>query len=614
MPEIKPNDHKKTILRLILFLKPHKIQLGMVLLFAILNVITWLLCPKIMGKAITKIYEGLMGKFIAYQTHQRIPTLDFHYIGKIVLLLIILYSISVVSSYILQFIGTKIAQKTVCEIRQAINDKLTSLALRYFDSHPHGDIMSRVTNDVDNISNSLQQSLTQVFPSICAIIVTLIMMLSISPILTLITLATLLITFIMSAMIIKKSQKYFIAQQHELGHLNGHIEEMLTGHKIVKAFQYEKKSIEVFETINSQLYQESWRAQFSAGIFYPLVSIINYIGFILICIIGGIYTIKNKITIGDLQAFIQYSQQFILPILQIANMASFLQSMLASAGRVFEILDETEQTPDREFAKVIAFPKGEVRFHNVQFGYEADSILMKNLNIDVKPGQTIAVVGPTGAGKTTLVNLLMRFYEINSGTISIDGVNIREMKRSDLRKIFGMVLQDTWLFNGTIKENIAYSKVGATDTEVIQAAKAAYADHFIRALPEGYLTIINEEASNISQGEKQLLTIARAILANPAILILDEATSNVDTRTEVSIQKAMKELMKGRTSFIIAHRLSTIREADLIFVMKHGDIVEMGNHQELLVKNGLYADLYNSQFTELKVLTKNRCNHGRNFE
>jgi ATP-binding cassette subfamily B protein len=423
------------------------------------------------------------------------------------------------------------------------------------------------------------------------------MMLTISLWLTLITLIVLPLSFLATANIAKLSQKYFAAQQKELGALNGHVEEMYTGHKIVKAFGHEKESVDQFNEINGRYYSAAWKAQFVSGVIFPMMNFINNIGYVLVCVVGGIMAAKKALKIGDIQAFIQYSRQFTMPIAQTASIANVLQSTIASAERVFEILDEVEEIPDNVFAKKIKSPKGEVKFENVRFGYKEGVILMEDMNIDVKQGQTIAIVGPTGAGKTTLVNLLMRFYEINAGKITVDDIDIRELTRGDLRTMFGMVLQDTWLFNGTIMENIAYGRENAREEDVINAAKAAHADHFIRALPEGYNTVLNEEASNISQGEKQLLTIARAILSDPSILILDEATSSVDTRTEVFIQKAMKVLMEGRTSFVIAHRLSTIRDAELILVMNNGSIIEMGNHKELLNKKGFYADLYNSQFT-----------------
>ncbi|HBE80233.1 MAG TPA: ABC transporter [Firmicutes bacterium] len=596
-PVEKAKNVKGTVKRMLVYLQPHTTQLTIVFLFAILSTIFSVLGPKILGKATTRLLNGIIGKLVAYQSHQPVPSIDFKYIGTIMLILIGLYIFSSIFTYIQQYVMAGVAQKTVFDMRRDVNDKLARLPLKYFDARSHGEIMSRVTNDIDNISTTLQQSLTQLITSLCTIIGVIIMMLTISPMLTLIALVTLPISFGVTAFIAKSSQKNFSAQQKELGDLNGHVEEMFTGHKIVKAFRHETKSIQQFSEINDRLYSAGWRAQFVSGVIFPLMQFVTNIGYVLICIVGGIYVIKKKIELGDVQAFIQYSQQFSQPIVQTANIANILQSTIASAERVFEILDEPEEIPERIDAQRIESPRGEVKFQHVKFGYKEGVTLIEDMNLEVKPGQTIAIVGPTGAGKTTLVNLLMRFYEINEGKITVDGVDIRDLRRGQLRTMFGMVLQDTWLFNGTIKENIAYGREGATDEEIIRAAKAAHADHFIRALPQGYNTVLNEEASNISQGEKQLLTIARAILADPAILILDEATSSVDTRTEVYIQKAMKELMKDRTSFVIAHRLSTIRDAELILVMKNGTIIEMGNHQELMAKGGFYADLYNSQFT-----------------
>ncbi|GFR36060.1 hypothetical protein TCEA9_18720 [Thermobrachium celere] len=521
---------------------------------------------------------------------------DFKYIGKIALILIALYIISALFSLTMGLVMSGVAQKTVRDLRREVDEKLARLPLKYFDTHLHGDILSRITNDVDTIATTLQQSLTQMITSVITIIGYIIMMLTISPTLTLIVLATMPLYIVSTMFIAKKSQKYFAMQQKELGDLSGHVEEMYTGHKIVKAFGREKDSIEHFEAINIRLRDASWRAQFISGIMFPLMNFISNLGYVGISIVGGIWITKSRLGIGDIIAFIQYSRSFTMPIVQTANIANVIQSTIACAERVFQILDEEEEIPDSKDAVVIEEPKGEVKFENVSFRYKEDVPLIEDLNLEVKPGHTIAIVGPTGAGKTTLVNLLMRFYEINSGRITIDGVDIRDIKRSELRKMFGMVLQDTWLFNGTIKDNIAYGKEGATMEEIVRAAKAAHADHFIRTLPHGYDTVINEEATNISQGQKQLLTIARAILHDPKILILDEATSSVDTRTEVLIQKAMANLMKGRTSFVIAHRLSTIRDAELIIVMNKGRIIEMGNHKELLAKGGFYADLYNSQF------------------
>lgn len=593
MPVEKAKDFKGTLKRLIRYLAPRKILLLAVVAVAILSTVFNIFSPKIMGKATTKLFEGLMMKM----RHVPGAKIDFQYIWQILMILIALYLLSSIFSYIQQYIMAGVAQKTAYDMRKDVSDKLSRLPLKFFDSRTHGEILSRVTNDMDNVSNTLQQSLTQLITSIVTLLGVVIMMLTISLWLTLITIITLPLSFIITKVIAKRSQKYFAAQQKLLGELSGHVEEMYTGHKIVKAFGREDESITQFNGINEKLNESAWKAQFVSGIIMPLLSFVNNIGYVLICVVGGIFVTKKMIEIGDIQAFIQYSRQFTMPIIQTANIANILQSTVASAERIFELLDEKEELPDRQDAIVIANPRGEVQFKNVKFGYKEDAPLIENMNIDVKQGQTIAIVGPTGAGKTTLVNLLMRFYEIDNGKITVDDVDIRDMKRGALRSIFGMVLQDTWLFNGTIRDNIAYGRESATEDEIIRAAKAAHADHFIRTLPDGYYTILNEEASNISQGQKQLLTIARAILADPAILILDEATSSVDTRTEVYIQKAMIELMKGRTSFVIAHRLSTIRDANLILVMNNGSVIEKGSHIELLAKGGFYADLYNSQFT-----------------
>ncbi|QIZ08792.1 ABC transporter ATP-binding protein [Priestia megaterium] len=593
MPVQKAKNFKGTLNRLISYLKPYKLQLLSVLITAIISTIFAIVSPKIMGKATTKLFEGLMMKL------RGVPgaKIDFEYIGQIIILLIGLYILSAIFAYLQQYIMAGVAQKTVYNLRKEVEEKLNRLPLKYFDSRTHGEILSRAVNDVDNISTTLQQSLTQLITSVVTIIGVIIMMLSISPLMTLIVIVTLPLSGVAIAKIAKKSQLYFKGQQKSLGELNGHVEEMYTGHKIVKVFGHEQKSIDKFEGINETLYQSAWKAQFVSGMIMPLMSFINNIGYVLVSVVGGILVTKKAIEIGDIQAFIQYARQFSQPIAQTASIANVIQSTIASAERVFEILDETEEVPEAVHAKVISAPEGKVTFEHVTFGYEENEILIEDMQIDVKSGQTVAIVGPTGAGKTTLINLLMRFYEINSGRILIDGIDTRDLKREHLRSLFGMVLQDTWLFNSTIFDNIAYGREGATKEEVVAAARAANADHFIRTLPDGYDTILNEEASNISQGQKQLLTIARAILANPAILILDEATSSVDTRTEVQIQKAMNHLMKGRTSFVIAHRLSTIRDADLILVMNNGSVIEKGNHVELLEKGGFYADLYNSQFT-----------------
>ncbi|BFH71485.1 hypothetical protein J27TS7_43930 [Paenibacillus dendritiformis] len=587
MPMEKAKDFKGTLKRLVGYLKPRKYQLIAVLAMAILSTVFTILGPKIMGEATTSLFESLMGR----------TAIDFAFIWNILLKLMGLYVVSALFSYFQQFLMAGVAQNIVYEMRKQVNDKLNRLPLKYFDARTHGEILSRVTNDVDNISSTLQQSLTQLITSIVTLVGVVVMMLTISPLMTLICLLTLPLSFVVTIVIAKRSQKHFKGQQTSLGELNGHVEEMYTGHKIIKAFGREEKSVAAFDGINEKLYESGFRAQFISGLIMPLMNFIGNIGYVLICVVGGVLVTQRSIQIGDIQAFIQYARQFTQPIAQTANIANIIQSTVASAERVFEVLDEAEEVPEASPAKTIAHPAGQVRFNHVRFGYKEDAVLIDDMNIDVKPGQMVAIVGPTGAGKTTLINLLMRFYEINDGAITIDGVNITAMERGNLRSLFGMVLQDTWLFNGTIRDNIAYGRLGATEEEIVQAAQAAHADHFIRTLPDGYDTVLNEEASNISQGQKQLLTIARAILADPAILILDEATSSVDTRTELYIQKAMQELMKNRTSFVIAHRLSTIRDADLILVMNQGSVIEQGTHEELLQQGGFYADLYNSQFT-----------------
>ncbi|NGM82209.1 ABC transporter ATP-binding protein [Paenibacillus sp. 7124] len=597
MPPEKAKDFKGTLRRLTRYLRPKRLKLVVVLITAILSTVFSILSPKIMGKATTKLFEGVVDKF------KGVPgaAIDFGYINEILLILAGLYVLSALFGYIQQYIMAGVAQSVVFDMREEINSKLERLPLKYFDSRTHGEILSRATNDVDNISTTLQQSLTQLITSVITIIGVIIMMLTISPWLTLITIITLPLSFVAIMGITKRSQTYFVGQQKSLGQLNGHVEEMYTGHRIVKAFGRERESLKDFDKINEQLYDSGWRAQFMSGMIMPLMMFIGNLGYVLVCVVGGIFVTRKMIEVGDIQAFIQYSRQFTMPITQTANIANIIQSTVASAERVFELLDEEEEIPESAAAlagRTVHPEEGAVEFRHVKFGYKEDAILIEDMNIRVKPGQTIAIVGPTGAGKTTLINLLMRFYELSGGQILIDGVDITDMKRSELRGKFGMVLQDTWLFNGTIRDNIAYGREGATEADIVRAAKAAHADHFIRTLPMGYNTVLNEEASNISQGQKQLLTIARAILADPAILILDEATSSVDTRTEVQIQTAMNTLMQGRTSFVIAHRLSTIRDADLILVMNHGTVIEQGSHEQLLKQGGFYADLYNSQFSE----------------
>lgn len=588
MPPQKAKDFKGTLRRLLAYLKPHRTKLIIVVLMAVLSTLFSIISPKLMGNATTEIYEGIVGDGV-----------NFDAILRIVLILLGLYVLSSLFSYVQQFVMAGVAQKTVYELRNEVNNKLAKLPLSFFDSRAHGEILSRTVNDVDNISNTLQQSLTQLITSIVTLLGVIIMMLTISPLLTVILLVTLPLSFFVVKAVASRSQGYFKSQQAELGKLNGHVEEMYTGHKIVKAFGHEGKSVAAFDEINDRLYHSGRKAQFITGIMMPLMGFIGNIGYVLISVVGGILVTRQAIKIGDIQAFIQYARQFSQPLTQTANIANIIQSTIASAERVFELLDEKEEAEERSGgeAAVITSPKGNVQFQHVKFGYKEDTTLITDMNIDVLQGQMVAIVGPTGAGKTTLVNLLMRFYEIGEGSIKIDGVNITDLRRGDLRKLFGMVLQDTWLFNGTIRDNIAYGREGASEAEIIEAAQAAHADHFIRTLPDGYDTVLNEEASNISQGQKQLLTIARAILADPAILILDEATSSVDTRTEAQIQKAMGKLMEGRTSFVIAHRLSTIKDADTILVMNHGDVIEKGSHDELLAAGGFYADLYNSQFS-----------------
>lgn len=597
IPGEKPKDFKGTIKRLAAYLKPHALKLVIVLTIAILSNLFTILSPKVMGLAISRLFEDSMMIIRGVPGAQ----VDFSYLLRILAILGVLYAASAGFNYLQRYIMAGVSQQTVYALRRDVSEKLSRLPLKFFDSHSHGEVLSRVTNDVENISATLQQSITQIITAAVTLVGVVIMMLTISPVMTLIAMTTLPLYLLVTKPIIKRSQKYFMAQQRTLGELNGHVEEMYTGHTIVRAFGRENDSIKTFEKINERLYHAGSRAQFISGIIMPLTGFINNIGYVLVCVVGAIFVTRQRMRVGDVQAFIQYARQFTQPIVQTANISNILQSTVASAERVFEILDEEEEVPDPSAPKVLTQPRGDVVFRNVRFSYQPDVPLIENMNIDVKQGQTVAIVGPTGAGKTTLVNLLMRFYDVNGGSITIDGIDIREFRRGDLRSLFGMVLQDTWLFNGTIRDNIAYGKPGATEEEIVQAAKAAQAHYFIRTLPDGYDTVINEEASNLSQGQKQLLTIARTFLADPAILILDEATSSVDTRTEVLIQQAMAELMVGRTSFVIAHRLSTIYNADIILVMSKGRIIEMGTHHELLAQGGFYAELYNSQFASRSI-------------
>lgn len=586
LPGEKPKDFKGTLRRLLSYLKPYRMQLLVVLIAAVLSTLFSIVAPRIMGMATDELFNSVTGG----------TAINFRYIVDLLMILGGLYLFSSLFAYFQQYFMSGVAQNTVYEMRKDVKSKLSRLPLRYYDQQSHGEVLSRVTNDVDNISNTLQQSLTQLITSIVTLVGVIVMMLTISPLLTLITILTIPLSLLVTIVVAKRSQKHFAGQQASLGDLNGHVEEMYTGHRVVKAFGREKQSLAQFDELNEKLYESGWKAQYISGTIMPLMSFISNIGYVLICVVGGIMVTRGTVGIGGVQAFIQYARQFSQPITQLANISNIIQSTIASAERVFEIMDEQEE--EDQATTTIARPvRGDVTFEHVAFGYKKDELLIEDMNIEVRAGQTVAIVGPTGAGKTTLINLLMRFYELNNGQITIDGQNIRELSRAELHSLFGMVLQDTWLFGGSIRDNIAYGREDATEEEIIRASEAARADHFIRTLPDGYDTVLNEEASNISQGQKQLLTIARAILADPAILILDEATSSVDTRTEVLIQQAMNTLMEGRTNFVIAHRLSTIREADLILVMNHGKVIETGTHIELLEQEGFYADLYNSQFT-----------------
>ncbi|WP_430348295.1 ABC transporter ATP-binding protein [Thermoanaerobacterium thermosaccharolyticum] len=591
----KANDFKGTMKKLMSYLGVYKISVLFVIIFAAGSAALSIAGPKILSKAITKLYEGVMAKISGT------GNIDFNYIGKIILILIGLYLLSSGFGYIQGWIMTNVAMKVTYKFRKDIMEKINRMPLKYFDGTNHGEILSRITNDVDTISQTLNQSMTQIITSVTTVIGALVMMLTISVSMTAVTFLMIPISMGIIAVIIKFSQKYFREQQDYLGHVNGHVEEMYGGHVVMKAFNYEKRSIEKFDEYNNELYKVAWKSQFLTGLMMPIMNSVSNLGYVGVVVLGSYLAIKGTIEVGDIQAFIQYVRSFTQPLAQIANISNILQQTAACAERVFEFLDEEEEVPETDHPIKLENVEGHVQFDHVHFGYNPDKIIINDFSADIKPGQKVAIVGPTGAGKTTMVKLLMRFYDVNAGRILIDGHEIREFTRSDLRSLFGMVLQDTWLYNGTIMDNIRYGNLNATDEEVIKAAKAAHVDHFVHMLPDGYNMVLNEEASNVSQGQKQLITIARAILADPKILILDEATSSVDTRTEILIQKAMDNLMKNRTSFIIAHRLSTIRDADLILVMDHGDIVEQGTHKELLAKGGFYAKLYNSQFEDEEV-------------
>lgn len=594
----KAKDFKGTMRSLINYLKPFRIGIIVVIVFAIGSAAFSIAGPKILGKATTKIFKGLLGKLSGAEG----AGIDFDAIGNILLFLLGLYLISAIFAFIQGFVMSGISQKVSYNLRKEISEKINRMPLKYFDTKTHGEVLSRVTNDVDTVSQNLNQSMTQVITAVTTLIGVLIMMFSISWIMTLVALVILPVSMLFISIVVKKSQKHFRIQQKYLGHVNGQVEEIYGGHTIVKAFNGEEDAIKDFDELNNTLYNSAWKSQFLSGMMMPIMTFIGNIGYVLVSILGGWLAIKKTIEVGDILSFIQYVRSFTQPIAQTAQVANLMQSTAAAAERVFEFLNEEEE--DQTVPNPVSVEKlnGEVTFTNVSFGYKKDKIIINDFNAHIKPGQKVAIVGPTGAGKTTMVKLLMRFYDVNTGEILIDGNNIKDFNRSELREMFGMVLQDTWLFNGTIEDNIRYGRLNATHEEVVEAAKAAHVDRFVRTLPDGYNMILNEEASNVSQGQKQLLTIARAILADPKILILDEATSSVDTRTEVLIQKAMNNLMEGRTSFIIAHRLSTIRDADLILVMKDGDIVEQGKHEELLAANGFYANLYNSQFEKKEAI------------
>lgn len=621
MPGEKPKDFSGTVKRLLAYFKPEMIGLIIVVILTITSVVFTVYAPRILGNATNELFKGIISKQLppGVTKDQVIAMLkargqdqfaemisnmdlvpgagvDFAAIGKILLTLAVIYLLAALFQWLQQYIMAGVSQRTVYRLRRDVDQKLQRLPLKYYDSHPHGDILSRVTNDVDNIAHTLQQTITQMLSSIVTVIGVLIMMFKISTLLSWISLAVIPVSLVITLLIARQSQKQFIRQWNSTGAVNAHVEEMFTGHNLVKAFNREKDVLERFRQQNEKLYESSFKAQFISGLIHPVINFVNNLNYVAIAVLGGVNVANGVISLGDVQAFIQYSRQFTQPIVQVASIMNVLQSTVASAERVFELLDEEEEVPDVDNPVVLEDVKGNVRFEHVYFSYDPNVPLIEDFNLDVPAGDMIAIVGPTGAGKTTLVNLLMRFYDVNSGRITIDGVDIKQMRRRDLRKIFGMVLQDTWLFSGTIRDNIAYGKENATEEEIIAAAKAAYVDHFVRTLPDGYDTVLTGDATNISQGQRQLITIARAFLADPKILILDEATSSVDTRTEMLIQKAMQNLMKGRTSFVIAHRLSTIREADNIVVMDHGRIVEQGNHKQLMEKKGFYYNLYMSQF------------------
>ena len=587
----KAKDFKGTLKKLLAYLKPHRVAVTFVVIFAIASTVFNIVGPKILGQATTKIFEGVMNMIANTGSG-----IDFEGIAKILLFLVGLYIISAVFSALQGFLMTGVSMKVTYKLRENTFAKINRLPFKYFDKTSYGEVLSFLTNDIETVNQTLNQSLTQIITSVATVIGILVMMFSISWQMTLVTLCIIPLSFVFIVLVVKRSQKYFSSQQEYLGHINGHIEEIYGGHSVVQAFNNEEEAYKTFEGLNNNLYGSAWKSQFLSSLMQPIMAFIGNLGYVAVCILGGYLAVNGRISVGDIQAFIQYVRQFNQPISQIANMSNIMQMTMAAAERVFTFLAEEEEVPDPQNPVSPADVQGNVTFDHVHFGYNPNKIIINDFSAQVKEGQKIAIVGPTGAGKTTIIKLLMRFYDVDSGAILVDGHNIKDFRRNDLRSLFGMVLQDTWLYNGTIADNIRYGRLDATDEEVQQAAVAAQVDHFVRTLPDGYSMVLNEEANNVSQGQKQLLTIARAILADPKILILDEATSSVDTRTEILIQKAMDNLMHGRTSFVIAHRLSTIKNADCIFVMKDGDIIEQGTHEEPLARNGFYADLYNSQF------------------
>lgn len=596
----KPKNFWKTVRRLFGYMSTRLVAIGLVFVLAIASVIFQIQTPKILGKATTEIFNGVMKGYMQMKMGQNVTRfpIDFDKIAHIILIAISMYVISAIFSFLQQFIMTRVSQRTVYEMRRDLDHKMSRLPISYYDTHTNGDIMSRAINDMDNIAGTLQQNLTQFVTSVVTFIGVLWMMLTISWQLTLVALATVPLSLIVVMIVAPKSQKYFAAQQKSLGLLNNQVEETYGGHTVVKAFNHEKQDQAVFEQENEALYHAGWKAQFISAMIMPLMNFVKNLGYVFVAVLGGVRVAHGQLPLGDVQAFLQYTSQFSQPITQMASLLNTIQSTVASAERVFEVLDEAEMTNEPSNLAVESNSPYKVRFEHVQFGYTDDKLLMEDFNLDVLPGEMVAIVGPTGAGKTTLINLLERFYDVKGGSIRYDGKDIRDLTREELRQHFSMVLQDTWLFTGTIYDNIRYGNEQASEAEIYAAAKAAHVDEFVRKLPEGYQTVLNEEASNISQGQRQLITIARAFLANPDVLILDEATSSVDTRTEILIQQAMNRLLANRTSFVVAHRLSTIRDADKIIVMNHGSIVETGNHDSLMAKDGFYAELYNSQFQE----------------